>query len=142
MSDTNARTARSPVQDTTQRPLALVVGELISDAQTLARKEVELAKAEVSAEVKKLVQGIVFILIAAVIGLFILAFLGVATAKGIDNFIGEGWAWLITTVIYGGIAVTLGLLARSRISNASLAPTKAQASVRETSDWVKTQLKR
>lgn len=138
MSDTST----SAPQDATQRPLALVVGELITDAQTLARKEVELAKAEVSAEVKKLVQGIVSILIAAFVGIFILAFSGVTLAKTIDNFVSEGWAWFLTTVIFGVLAVLLGLFAKSRISNASLAPTKAQASVKETSDWVRTQVRR
>ena len=134
--------ARVTSAQPTGRPLALVVGELITDAQTLARKEVELAKAEVASEVKKLVQGIVFVLIAAFVGIFILAFSGVTLAKALDNFMGEGWAWLLTTVIFALIAGLLGFLAYKRISNASLAPTKAQASVRETSEWVRSQLSR
>jgi hypothetical protein len=55
------------------------VGGLVRDVTThlsaLLRAEVELAKAEVSAEVRKGVTGSVFFVVAAVIGLFSLFFL-------------------------------------------------------------------
>ncbi len=55
------------------------IGELVKDAtthvSTLLRAEVELAKAEVTAEVKKGVQGSLFFIVALVIVLFSLFFL-------------------------------------------------------------------
>ena len=55
------------------------VGELVREVtthlSTLVRAEVELAKSEVTAEVKKGVTGSVFFAVAAVIGLFSLFFL-------------------------------------------------------------------
>lgn len=127
---------------TTGRPVALVVGELITDAQTLVRKEIELARTEISQEVSKLVKGIVFILVAAFLGIFVLAFVGVTIAKAFDTFMPEWLAWLATTGLFTLIAGLLAFLAYRKISTAHLAPTQAQESVRETTQWVRTQIKR
>ena len=57
------------------RTIGGLVREVTTHLSTLVRAEVELAKSEVTAEVKKGVTGSVFFAVAAVIGLFSLFFL-------------------------------------------------------------------
>jgi uncharacterized membrane protein YqjE len=69
-----------PLAPETARPAGdQSIGELVRDVtthlSTLVRAEVELAKSEVTAEVRKGVTGSVFFVVAATIGLFSLFFL-------------------------------------------------------------------
>ena len=80
------------------------LGDLVRDAathfSTLFRAEVELAKAEVTAEVRKGVQGSVFFLVALTILLFSLFFLFITVAEVLAIWLPE-WA---------GFGVVFGLM--------------------------------
>ncbi len=64
-----------PVKRVGDQSIGALVNDATTHVSTLVRAEVELAKAEVTAEVKKGVQGSVFFIVALVIGLFSLFFL-------------------------------------------------------------------
>ena len=90
------------------------LGELVRDAathfSTLFRAEVELAKAEVTAEVRKGVKGSVFFIIALTIVLFSLFFLFITIAEILAIWLPQ-WA---------GFAIVFGLMVASAAAFALL----------------------
>lgn len=88
------------------------VGTLVSEASrhvsTLIKGELELAKAEMTAEVKKGVKGSVFFLIALTILLFSLFFLFIAVAEAFTILL-QPWAAYL--VVFGIMLATAGLFA-------------------------------
>ncbi len=85
------------------------LGELVRDAathfSTLFRSEVELAKAEVTAEVRKGVKGSLFFVIALTIVLFSLFFLFITVAKVLAVWLPE---WAGFGIVFGLMLVTAG----------------------------------
>lgn len=78
------------------------IGALVRDAtthlSTLIRSEVELAKAEVVAEVRKAVKGSVFFVIALTILLFSLFFVFIAIGEVLDIWLPR-WAAFVIVVV-------------------------------------------
>ena len=95
------------------------IGALVKDAtthvSTLVRAEVELAKAEVTAEVKKGVQGSVFFIVALVIGLFSLFFLFFTLAELLAMWLHRAAAFAIVFGIMLLVAGLFGLLGYLRV---------------------------
>lgn len=123
---------------TTERTTKEVVDDARTHLKDLVDAHVALAKAEMAETQRDLVAGIVPLVVAGVLGLYVLGFFGVAAVKGLDNYVTEGWAWLIVS---GAITVLLGILAlvgRNKLQKVDPAPTQAQASIRETVAWAKT----
>ena len=86
------------------------VGELVREVtthlSTLVRAEVELARAEVTAEVKKGVTGSVFFAVAAVIGLFSLFFLFFTFAELLALVL---LRWAAFAIVFGVMLLAAGL---------------------------------
>jgi uncharacterized membrane protein YqjE len=95
------------------------IGDLVKDAtaqvSTLVRAEVELARAEVTAEVKKGLQGSIFFIVALVIVLFSLFFLFFTIAEIIAIWLPEWAAFAITFGIMLLAAGLFGLLGYLRV---------------------------
>ena len=115
--------------------------EVVDDARLHLRElvdaHVSLAKAEIADTQRQLVAGVVPLLVAGILGLYVLGFFAVTAVKGLDNFVTEGWAWLIVS---GGVALVagvLGLVGIRKLQGLSPAPTEAQESVQETVAWAK-----
>jgi len=104
-----------PVRATGDASVGTLVKEVTTHVSTLVRAEVELAKQEVTAEVKKGVQGSIFFVLAAVIALFSLFYFFFAVAEAF-NLIwpSQQWAGYLVTfgimVVIAGIAGFLGYL--------------------------------
>lgn len=83
------------------------LGELVREAAThfsvLFRSEVELAKAEVTAEVRKGVKGSIFFVIALTILIFSLFFLFIALAQVLAIWLAQ---WAAFSIIFGLMVVT------------------------------------
>jgi hypothetical protein len=124
------------------RSLAELTKQLSDQASTLARKEVELAKAEMAIKAKRLGIGAGAFGAAGLVGLFALgaltatAILALATAM-------EPWlAALIVTAIYAVAAGVLALVGRSRVeAGTPPVPEEAVESVKEDVEWAKTKAK-
>jgi len=77
------------------RSLGELVATATRDLSTLVRKEIELAKLEVSGEVKKAGLGAGLFGGAGFLGFLATIFLSIALAFGIGHFIGLGWGFLV-----------------------------------------------
>ncbi|MEQ3550980.1 phage holin family protein [Pseudonocardia nematodicida] len=95
--------------------LGALAKDVTTHLSTLVRSEVELAKAEVTAEVKKGVQGSVFFVIAAVIGLFSLFYLFFFIAELLAVWLDRWAAFGITFLIMLIAAGVFGLLGYLRV---------------------------
>jgi uncharacterized membrane protein YqjE len=104
-----------PARTNGEASVGTLVKEVTTHVSTLVRAEVELAKQEVAAEVKKGVQGSIFFVLAAVIALFSLFYFFFAVAEAL-NLIwpSQQWAGYAVTfaimLVVAGIAGLLGYL--------------------------------
>ncbi|SHK42706.1 Putative Holin-X, holin superfamily III [Pseudonocardia thermophila] len=100
--------SREPVVPVGQQSIGAIVKDATTHLSTLLRAEVELAKAEVTAEVKKGLQGSVFFIIALVILLFSLFFFFFALGETLAIWLHRAAAFAI---VFGIMLVAAGLFA-------------------------------
>jgi len=92
--------------------LARAVQDITEKAQLLVHEEIELAKAEMTEKVTKLIKGAVFGIVAGVFAVFALIYLLHALSWGIfDAFYDGGDNFWLGFVITGGLILVLGVLA-------------------------------
>lgn len=95
------------------------IGDLVKEAtaqvSTLVRAEVELAKSEITSEVRKGVKGSVFFVIAAVVALFSLFFFFFFVSALLDVWLPEWAATLIVFVLMILTAAVFALLGYLRV---------------------------
>jgi uncharacterized membrane protein YqjE len=109
-----------PLAPETARPAGeQTIGGLVTDVTTqlsnLVRAEVELAKAEVTAEVRKGVTGSVFFAVAAAIGLFSLFFLFFTLAELLSLWLLRWVAFAIVFVLMILVAALFGFLGYRKV---------------------------
>jgi uncharacterized membrane protein YqjE len=111
------------------------VGALVREASahvsTLLRAELELARSEVTTEVKKGVQGSVFFLVALTIVLFSLFFFFIAVAELLTIWLMPWAAYLVVFGIMLVVAGLFGLLGYRRVRKIK-APERTISSVKDT----------
>jgi uncharacterized membrane protein YqjE len=111
------------------------LGELVRDAathfSTLFRAEVELAKAEVTAEVRKGVKGSVFFIIALTIVLFSLFFLFITIAQVLAIWLPQWAGFGIVLVLMLAAAAGFALLGWRRVRSIRK-PERTISTVRDT----------
>lgn len=102
-----------------RRPGEVSIGTLVKDAtaqvSTLVRAEVELAKAEVTSEVKKGLQGSLFFGLALTVLLFSSFFFFFFLAELLDVWIARWLAFLLVFLIMIVATAVLGLLGYRRV---------------------------
>ena len=98
-----------------ERSLAELTRQLSDQATTLARKEVELAKAEMSLKAKRLGFGAGAFGAAGLIGVLALAVVTTAAILGLAEALDSWLAALIVAVVYAVVAGVLALVGRSRV---------------------------
>lgn len=124
------------------RPTAEILKSLTANGQALVRKEIELAKLEVTQILVARITAVAMFLGAAVVGLFILGFVGVTAAKGLEEVLPPWAAWLIVTFVYILVAAILGLVGKRKLTTPPNTPERTKASVEETVEWAKKQVQR
>jgi hypothetical protein len=113
-----------------------------TETATLIRKEVELGKQELLEAVMARLMAAGAGVAAGVMGLFVLAFLGLAAAAALDNVVRP---WASRLIVAGGfllIAAVAGLFAMRKLKKPRLAPNETVRTVKEDVEWAKAQLKR
>lgn len=123
---------------TRDRTTKEVVDDARSHLRELVDAHISLAKAEMAESQRQLVAGLVPLAVAGVLVLYVLGFLAVSAVKGLDNYVTDGWAWLIVS---GGVtlfAVIIGLVGRRKLKRFDPSPAEAQDSIRETVEWART----
>ncbi|GAA1224868.1 phage holin family protein [Mycolicibacterium alvei] len=88
------------------------IGDLVKDAtaqvSTLLRAEVELAKAEITRDVKKGLTGSVFFIAALVVLFYSTFFFFFFVAELLDTWL---WRWVAFLIVFGLMVLTTGALA-------------------------------
>ena len=88
------------------------IGDLVKDAtaqvSTLVRAEVELAKAEITRDVKKGLTGSVFFIAALVVLFYSTFFFFFFLAELLDTWL---WRWVAFLIVFGLMVLTTGALA-------------------------------
>ena len=124
-----------PLVDPNAMPANPSIGDLVRDAtaqvSTLMRAEVELAKTEITRDVKKGLTGSVFFILALVVLLYSTFFMFFFLAELLDTWLWRWAAFLIVFVlmlVVTGVFALLGYLKVRRIRG----PQETIASVKET----------
>jgi uncharacterized membrane protein YqjE len=119
-----------------------LVKQLSEQTTTLVRKEIELAKVELTEKGKVAGEGAGMFGGAAVVGLLALAALTTAIVAVLDKAMDLWVAALIVTVVYGAIAAVMAITGRDRIRQGMPpAPEQTVETVKEDVQWAKSQAK-
>lgn len=125
-----------PLDDAT---VAELVKRLSEQTSTLARHEVELAKAELGEKGKRAGQGAGMFGGAGVFGLYALGALTAAAILALATAVAGWLAALIVALVYGAIAGVLALTGKKKVTQAAPpVPEQATESVKEDVRWAKT----
>lgn len=117
-----------------------LVKQLSEQTTTLVRKEIELAKAELTEKGKVAGQGAGMFAGAAVVGLLALGVLTTMILALLDKAMDLWVAALIVTVVYGALAALMAMAARDRVKRATPpAPEQTVETVKEDVQWAKSQ---
>jgi uncharacterized membrane protein YqjE len=124
------------------RPVAELLKDLSNQTATLVRKELELAKLELSEKGKRAGLGAGMFGGAGLFGLLALGALTacfiLALAEAVDGWV----AALIVTAVYAAIAGVLALTGKSKVQQATPPiPEEAKESVRKDVEWTKERAK-
>jgi membrane protein len=118
-----------------------LVGRMAGDVGLLIRKEVELARQEITEGISAKLQGAAAFAVAAALALFVLGFLGAAAAAALDLVLPLWAALLIVAGVVLVGAVGAALYGRSRLQQ-PVAPEQAKRTIKEDVEWARTQLRR
>lgn len=109
-----------------------LIGEALRDAGDLARKEIELFRAEMTANVRTLFVGLAMVVAAAVFAVVALLVLIDSLVKYVATLVHSEW---LAALIVGGvllvIGVVLGIVGVKAMSLSNLAPTRTTRQVRQ-----------
>lgn len=101
-----------PLADPHAGPAEPSIGDLIKDAttqmSTLVRAEVELARAEITRDVKKGLTGSVFFISSLVVGFYSTFFFFFFVAELLDTWI---WRWVAFLLVFAIMVVVTAVLA-------------------------------
>jgi uncharacterized membrane protein YqjE len=112
----------TPPPPADQRPLGDLVVEVTENASTLVREEIELAKAEVSEKVSKILRGSAVGIAAGVFGFLALILImhGVAWLIAEELFDGKAWpGYFIEAALFLLVAALAGFIASKALKQAS-----------------------
>lgn len=128
--------------DVAERSFGELVGNLSSDLSTLVRKEIELARQEVKEGLAARAKGGAAFGAAAVMGLYIVGFLGAAAAAGLALVVPLWAALLIVAGVFILLAVIAALIGRSMMKGKPIGPSRAKENLKEDVKWARAQLRR
>jgi uncharacterized membrane protein YqjE len=123
--------SREPVKAARDQSIGELVREATAHVSTLVRAEVELARAEVTGEVKKGLQGSIFFVVALVIVLFSLFFAFFALGELLALWLNRAAAFAIVFAFMLLVAGVFGLLGYLRVRKIRK-PERTIASLKDT----------
>ena len=133
-------TGPGPEEELRDRSMGELVQRLANETSLLVRKEVELAKAEMTEKGKKAGIGAGIFGGAGLIGLLALGALTACFILALATFMPDWLAALIVAVVYAAIAGVLALQGREKVKEATPpVPEQTVETVKEDVEWAKTQ---
>jgi hypothetical protein len=131
--------AAPETHDLRDRKLSELLQELSQQTATLARQEIELAKAELAEKGRRAGAGAGLLGAGGVVALLALGALTAAIVAALAMAVPTWLAALIVAVVYGAIAGVLALIGRRRLQEAGPpAPEQTVETVKEDVQWAKT----
>lgn len=124
-----------------ERPLASLFGELSQETMSLFRKEIQLARSELTDKARQAGRGAAEIAAGAVLLLVALGALAAAAILGLSQVVQP---WLAALIVGGVLALVGGIVVASGLSNVrtgNLAPRRTMDSLRDNTRWAKEQLR-
>jgi outer membrane lipoprotein SlyB len=112
-----------------------LMGEIAADLSALMRQEVELAKAEVRAEVAKAGKAAGMLGGAGFAGYMVLVLGSLAIAYALGDRIGFGWGTFIVTAVWAIAGAILGLTGRKQLKSINPKPELTVESIKEDVQW-------
>jgi hypothetical protein len=129
--------SRDPVDDLKDRPLADLLKQLSQETAALVRRELELAKAEVSQKGKTAGMGVGIVGAASVVALLALGALTACFILALNAVMPAWLAALIVAVIYGGVAAFLGLRGKEKVKELTPPAPQTVETVKEDVQWAR-----
>ncbi|MFF8034092.1 MULTISPECIES: phage holin family protein [unclassified Streptomyces] len=120
-----------------EKSLGELLSTVTSDLQTLFRKEVELAKAEIREEAGRAGKAAGMYGGAGFAGYLVLLFLSLALLFGLANVMDEAWAALIVMAIWAVVAAVLYQKGRARMRTVSPKPEQTVETMKENAEWAR-----
>jgi len=129
-----------PETDARDRPVGELMRELSTQTSTLVRKELELARAELTEKGKQAGIGAGMFGGAGVFAVLTLGLLAATLVAALDTAMPLWLAALIVTALYAAVAGVLALVGRSKTQEATPpVPEQAIESTKEDVQWAKSQ---
>ncbi len=123
---------------TPHQSTSALLSDALNHVSTLVRKEVDLARAEISENLNKAGAAVGMLVAAAIIALTTLNVLAAALVAALTEAgIEAGWSSLIVGVVLGLIALFLAMKGKNDLSASSLAPTRTAKNVKRDAYAVK-----
>ena len=122
---------------TTEPSLGELVGQATKELSTLVRKEVELAKAELSSEVAKAGRGAGMFGGAGLTAMYGLTFVSLAAMFGLAAIVPIGWAALIVGVVHLAVAGILAMTGKKAFEDFSPVPERTIRTLKEDAQWAR-----
>lgn len=125
-----------------RRGIGDLLGDLGNQVSTLVRKELSLARLEISVGLGKAARGAA---LAGVGGALLYAGLLVLLGAGVLGLIAAGLEPWLSALLVGGIALAIGAIVTStgvkQIQTSDMAPKQTAETIRENVEFVKEQIK-
>jgi hypothetical protein len=134
--------SEAPITPPEQQSTIGLVRSIANDTSTLVRKEVELARQELTAAIMSRVVGAAALGAGAFFGLMLLIFLALAAAEALDLVFAPWLSRLVVAGFFLLLAAGAGLFGLRKMKKPSLAPEETKRTVKEDVEWAKAQLKR
>lgn len=122
---------------TTEPSLGELVGQATKELSTLVRKEVELAKAELSTEVAKAGKGAGMFGGAGVTAMYGLTFVSLAAMFGLGAIMPLGFAALVVGVVYLAVAGVLAMTGKKAFQEFHPVPERTIKTLKEDAQWAR-----
>jgi membrane protein len=119
-----------------------LIRSIAADTGSLVKKEVELARKEVTEAVTARIKGVAAMATAGVLGLIALVFLATAGAWALALVMPNWAAWLIVGGVFLLLAGGAVLFGKARMRSPTFSPEETKRTVKEDVAWAKQQLKR
>lgn len=132
-----------PPVDGPDESLAGLARQVADDAVRLARAEIEFAKAEALAAVRRLVVAAALLGVAALLGLLMVIFALGAAPTALAGHVFSGWVWwLLTALLFAILAAVVALSGVRRLRRGLGTGKELVGSVKEDAAWLKRLTKR
>ena len=132
----------TPDGDSDPRQTSDILRSILTETQTLIRKEAELARIELVDAMSARLQGFAAAATGGLLALFALGFLALALAHALDNVMAAWASRLVVGVLFLIITGAAFAFARKRMQSPPLSPEQTKRTVKEDVEWARAQLRK